>query len=240
MKTRVCIIDDEQLAIDELQILLSEFQYIEVCGTAKSKEKAIEVINSTKPDIVFLDIQLKNINAFSLLESIEVKTHIIFVTAYDEFAARAFEINALDYLLKPVLQTRLEEAINRFNLNIKPKKAPILEYKYTDRIVLTEKNEYKLICVSEIASITSDGDYTSLNLISGSKKLILKTLSEWEMLLPSTYFERIHRSTIINLELIDRIEKSFNNTCKVYLKNTNQSFQMSQRYTSKFLNKYKA
>ncbi len=240
MNIRVCIIDDEQLAIDELHMLLSKFDDVDVCATARSIEKAIEVINKTKPDIVFLDIQLKEHNAFSILELIKVKTHIIFVTAYDEFATRAFEINALDYLLKPVLQPRLEKAIKRFKLNISPEKPKTLEYKYSDRIIITEKNEYKLISINEIVSITADGDYTCLHLSNGSKKLILKSMLEWEKLLPNTHFERIHRSTIINLEFVSKIEKSFNNTCKVYLKNIKQYFQMSQRYTSKFLNKYKA
>ncbi len=240
MKTRICIVDDEQLAIDELNILLSDFKDIEVCGTAKSSKKATEIINETKPDIVFLDIQLKEINAFSILEFIKVKTHIIFVTAYDEYAARAFEINALDYLLKPVLQPRLKEAINRFYSNSVRLKTQELTYKYSDRIILTEKNEYKLISINEIVSIVSDGDYTCLYLKNNTKKLILKSMSTWEKLLPNQYFERIHRSTIINLEFIEKIEKSFNNTCKVYLKSINQSFQMSQRYTSKFLSKYKA
>lgn len=239
MKTKVCIIDDEPLAINELTLLLSKFNNIEIAATANSANDAIEIINRIKPDLVFLDIQLKEINAFSILEYIKIKTHIVFVTAYDEFATRAFEINALDYLLKPVINIRLEETISRFNSKIARKKPDEIKYKYNDRIVLNENNEYILISIKDIISISADGDYTCLNLINGSKKLILKSMIEWEKSLPKGYFERIHRSTIINIEYIDRIEKSFNNTCKVFLKNISKSLQMSQRYTAAFLNKYK-
>ncbi|TVZ54904.1 LytTR family two component transcriptional regulator [Lutibacter sp. Hel_I_33_5] len=240
MKTRVCIIDDEQLAINELTLLLSDYSDIEVCATAKSATEAISIINKNKPDIVFLDIQLKETNAFTIIDKIKVKTHIIFVTAYDEYAVRAFKINALDYLLKPVLKERLSESINRFYTKVSPKKVEELKYKYSDRIIINQKNEFKLISINEIIAITADGDYTCLLLKNDSKKLVLKPLSDWEKLLPYQNFERIHRSTIINLDAIDKIEKSFNNTCKVFLKNNPLPFQMSQRFTSKFLNKYKA
>ncbi len=240
MPITVCIVDDEPLAIHEMKSLLSQYKDISICATAKSANEAITVINTFKPDLVFLDIQLKEINAFSILESLTVKTHLVFVTAYNEFATRAFEINALDYLLKPVIPSRLEDTINRFKSNIKPLKPKITTYKHTDRIVINEKNEYRLIIISDILAITADGDYTNIYLLDGTKKLLLKSMAQWEALLPSHYFERIHRGTIINLEYIDSIEKGFNNTCKIYIKTLDLPFQMSQRYTAKFLSKYKA
>lgn len=240
MGIRVCIVDDEPLAINEMEMLLGENGGIEICGKATNAMEAIELVNKEKPDVVFLDIQLKEINAFSILEKLKVNTHIVFVTAYDKFATRAFEVNALDYLLKPVHPLRLKETLERYKSNTNFQRPKELTYKYADRIIISEKNEYKLIIIKDILFISSDGDYTTIHLNNDKKKLILKSMNDWEKLLPNEHFARIHRATIINLEYIERIEKGFNNTCKVYLEKLPQSLQMSQRYTVKFLSKYKA
>lgn len=239
MKISACIVDDEELAIKELQLLLSEHPEIEVCGTAKTAEEAIFAVNKQKPDIVFLDIQLLEVNAFSIIDEFKPMPFIVFVTAYDKFATDAFEINALDYLLKPIRPERLQNAISRFKTNNRATPNFTRKYKYSDKILITERNEYVLINIAEITSICSDGDYTVIHKIDGKKNMISRSMNKWEELLPENSFERIHRSTIINLEYIHKIEKGLNNTCLVFIQGQKDSFQMSQRATTKFLSKYK-
>lgn len=241
MKIKTCLVDDEELAIKELQLLLSDYPEIEICGIAQTANDAIQLIHSQKPDLVFLDIQLKEVNVFSIIEQLSTHSHIIFVTAYDQFATRAFEINALDYLLKPINPERLKDAISRYKSKTTDSiSSPETEkYKYSDRIIITEKNEYQMIKIEDIVSVCSDGDYTLIKRIDGKKSIILRSMNKWEELLPDNYFERIHRSTIINLEYVDKIEKGLNNTCLVFMQGQQESFNMSQRATVKFLNKYK-
>lgn len=239
MSIRACLVDDEKLAVKELQLLLSDYSEIEICGLAETADEAIDLLKQQKPDLVFMDIQLKEVNVFSVIEELPPEPHIIFVTAYDQFATRAFEINALDYLLKPINPKRLQESINRFKSNKYRQQASQERYKYSDRIILTERNEYRMIKIEDIVSICSDGDYTLISCIDGKKHLLLRSMNKWEQLLPAAYFERIHRGTIVNLEYVDKIEKGFNNTCFVFMAGQTDSYRMSQRATAKFLSKYK-
>ena len=118
---RALIIDDERLARNELNRLLEKFPEIEVVGEASNGEEAIEKIEELNPDLVFLDIQMPGMTGFEVLEHLHVVPNVIFVTAYDEYALKAFEVNALDYVLKPVELTRLEKAIEKVFVEAKPK-----------------------------------------------------------------------------------------------------------------------
>ena len=240
MKLNAIIVDDERLARKELRSLLGDFDQINVVGEAEDLSKTIALIKDRKPDVVFLDIQLRNENGFDLLEKIKPNFKLIFVTAFDEFAIRAFEINALDYLLKPVNPDRLATAIERlFEDDEEPKEDTELRKLEMDDRLFIEINERScFLKISEISHITASGDYTEIFMTDRNTSLIEKPLREWEERLPKKYFTRIHRSTIINLEQIDKIEILFNRTMEVYLRNFTQPFKVSRRFATQLKEKF--
>ena len=237
MKYKTVIVDDERLARKEMRRLLAEFDEIAIVGEAENLTEAIDLIQKEKPHIVFLDIQLSGENGFDLLEKIEQNFKLIFVTAFDAYAIRAFEVNALDYLLKPVNPERLAKAIERLaeENNAKNGFRPL---EFDDRIFLELGERSVFLKVCDISHINAAGDYSEIFTIDKRKLLIEKSLHEWEERLPEKHFLRIHRQTIINLEEIERIEPWFNRTFQVYLKNSRQPLAVSRRYTIKLKNRF--
>lgn len=238
MKYKTLIVDDERLARKEMRRLLAEFDEISVVGEAENLREAVEIIEKEKPQIVFLDIQLSNENGFELLEKTEQNFNLIFVTAFDAYAIRAFEVNALDYLLKPVNPDRLAKAIERLKKEKTDEKSEIRPLEFDDRIFLELGTRSIFLKVNEISHINSAGDYSEIFTISGKKHLIEKPLREWETRLPEKHFLRIHRQTIINLEEIEEIETWFNRTFQVRLKNFRQKLAVSRRYAVKLKQKF--
>lgn len=236
MKLKALIVDDERLARKELISMLADFENIEIVGEADDVDSAERAINQLDPDIVFLDIQMPGDSGFDLLERVNVRAKIIFVTAFDEYAIRAFEINALDYLLKPVNPIRLKDSIERFDET--SIESDNRELKYSDRLLLTMNNHLRFLKISEIVVINSAGDYSEIVTSDGKKSLTLKTMKEWEIRLPENFFTRIHRSTIINLELVDKLEEWFNNSYRVYMKNFNEPWTISRRYVTKLRERF--
>ena len=237
MKYKTIIVDDERLARKEMRRLLAEFDEIVIVGEAENLTEAICLIQTEKPQIVFLDIQLSGENGFDLLEKIQRNFKLIFVTAFDAYAIRAFEVNALDYLLKPVNPERLAKAIERLDeeTNNSNEFRPL---EFDDRIFLELAERSVFLKVCDISHINAAGDYSEIFAVGGKKFLIEKSLREWEERLPEKYFLRIHRQTIINLEEIRHIEPWFNRTFQVYLKNCTQPLAVSRRYTVKLKNRF--
>jgi len=238
MTFKVLLVDDERLARQELRELLSDFNDVQIIGEAKNLTEAVTLIKDKKPDIVFLDIQLRQENGFELLEKVVHNFKLIFVTAFDEFAIRAFEINALDYLLKPVNPKRLKASIDKLNkLNPVPV-LPVQALSIDDSIFLNLGEHSQFLQISKISHICASGDYTEVFTISGveigNARLVEKSLKEWQGRLPEKSFLRIHRSTIINISQIDSIEILPNRTMEVRLKNSTTIFTVSRRYASKF------
>jgi len=217
----------------ELISMLKHFENIYVIGEADNVDLAIKQIEEHKPDLVFLDIQMPGKSGFDLLDEIEVEAKIIFVTAYDEYAIRAFEVNALDYLPKPVSQERLTKTVERIINNDPNKNLIAKKLKYTDRLFLEFGTQMCFLKISEIAFIAAEGDYSMVNLINGKKGLVSKSMKEWEERLPKDFFCRIHRSSIVNTEVIDKIDKYFNNSYKISLKGVKESLIISRRYAKK-------
>jgi two-component system LytT family response regulator len=238
MKYKTVIIDDERLARKEMHRLLAEFDEIDVVGEAENLSEAVELITNEKPKIVFLDVQLSNENGFDLLEKIKPNFKLIFVTAFDDYAIRAFEVNALDYLLKPVNPERLEKAISRLKEEKQDEKPELRPLEFEDRIFLELGERSIFLKVSEISHINAAGDYSEIFTVGKRKLLIEKPLREWEDRLPAKHFLRIHRQTIINLEEIDTIETWFNRTFQVRLKTFSQPLAVSRRYAIKLKNKF--
>jgi two-component system LytT family response regulator len=242
MTFKALLVDDERLARQELRELLAEFSDVRIIGEAKNLSEAVDLIKDKKPDIVFLDIQLRQENGFDLLEKVVHNFSLIFVTAFDEFAIRAFEINALDYLLKPVNPKRLKASIDKlYQENAEPV-LPVQKLNIDDPIFLNLGDHSHFLQISKISHICASGDYTEVFTISGAAGgnalLVEKSLKEWEDRLPEKSFVRIHRSTIINISQIDSIEVLPNRTMEVSLKNSPRIFTVSRRYASKFKHQF--
>ena len=238
MKYKTIIVDDERLARKEMRRLLAEFDEIAVTGEAENLSEAIDLIKKEKPNIVFLDIQLSGENGFDLLEEVEQNFMLIFVTAFDAYAIRAFEVNALDYLLKPVNPERLAKAIARLAEEKPEEKPEFRPLEFDDRIFLELGERSIFLKVSDISHINAAGDYSEVLTIDKRKLLVEKPLREWETRLPEKQFLRIHRQTIINLEEIEEIETWFNRTFQVRLKKFPQPLAVSRRYAVKLKSKF--
>jgi two-component system, LytTR family, response regulator len=233
----VLVIDDERLARKDLISLLGAHENIRVIGQADDAPSAVRAIERLNPDVIFLDIQMPGDSGFDLLEKTDVEAEIIFVTAYDEFAIRAFEVNALDYLLKPVNPERLAKALEKLELQKQETPARIRRLKYDDRLFLMLGRHFRFLKVDTILTVTAAGDYSEVLTTGGNKGLTLKSMKEWEIRLPPQHFVRIHRSSIINMEFIDRVEEWFNYSFRVYLKGVEEPCVISRRYATKLKDK---
>ena len=236
-KLKAVIVDDERLARNDLISLLAEHDNIEVVGEAADAPSAIKTINKFEPDIIFLDIQMPGESGFDLLEQLKTNAKVIFVTAYDEFAIRAFEVNALDYLLKPVNPERLTKALERVQVESESGDLSLRQLDYEDHLFLMLDNSMRFLKVNTILHISAAGDYSEVFTNAGKKHLVLKSMKEWGNRLPHQHFCRIHRSTIINLNHVDRLEEWFNYSYRVYMKGIKEPFVMSRRYASKLKHK---
>jgi two-component system LytT family response regulator len=234
---RALVIDDERLARKDLIALLGAHDQVTVVGEAEDVPSAINTIQALNPDVIFLDIQMPGDSGFDLLEKTEVKAHIIFVTAYDEYAIRAFEVNALDYLLKPVNPERLAKALEKLELQEREPRAEIRKLNYDDRLFLMVGRSFKFLPVNAILIIHAAGDYTELLRADGSKGLTLKSMKEWEARLPKQHFIRIHRSAIVNMNFVERVETWFNYSFKVYIKGVKEPLVISRRYATQLKDK---
>ena len=209
---KVILIDDERLSRSELKRLLQEFPYVEVIGEAANADAGIEKIETLNPDLLFLDIQMPGKTGFDMLTELEKAPHVIFVTAYDEYALKAFDVNALDYLMKPVEPKRLADAI----IKVKQKDEEEL-LSYNNRGILSENDQVFVkdgercwfVKLSEVRLFESVGNYAKV-FFGINKPLILKSLNALEERLDEKVFFRANRKHIINLRMIEKIEPYFN------------------------------
>jgi two-component system LytT family response regulator len=231
-KYRAVLVDDERLARKALRNLLTAHESIEIVGEAENVASAEKLIAEYDPDLIFLDVQMPGESGFDLLEKADVKANVIFVTAYDEYAIRAFEVDAVDYLLKPVDPARLQSAIERLDRESVNRQEPKQKLLYDDPLFLTIDGHLRFLRISSIVYIQAAGDYSELVLTDGKKGLVLKSMMEWEERLPENHFCRIHRSTIVNMNHIDRIEEWFKSSYKVHLRGVETPLSMSHRYAA--------
>jgi two-component system LytT family response regulator len=231
---KAIIVDDERLARVNLKKLLEPHPKIEIVGEASSCQGAVDMINMFNPQLIFLDIQLSGETGFDLLEIIDNSIKIIFVTAYDEYAIRAFEVNAIDYLLKPVNPERLKVSIDRLINRAIAQKSEEKTYENSDSIYVRLNNySSRFIKISSITFIEPVGNYSKIVTIEGKHCLVLKTLKQWQEELPDNNFVRIHRSSIVNIEHVERIEKDSNTQHRAFLKNIAEPLEVSRRYAKK-------
>ncbi len=227
------IVDDEWLIREELKMMLTQYPEIKVVGEASNVSEAVVLINEYHPEVIFLDIQLQGKSGFDLFTQVKVNAKVVFVTAYDRYAIQAFEVNALDYLLKPIAKVRLDQTIQRILAveQIPPRETKPLVY--DDSLFILINGALKFIKVSGIHCLVAEGNYSYLYYKDCKKELVSKTLQEWEYVLPLKYFIRIHRSTIVNFELVEQVVKCKNYTFQVYLRGFEKPFIMSRRHATK-------
>jgi two-component system, LytTR family, response regulator len=224
------IIDDERLARLNLRKKLSMYSEIEVIGEASGIETGIKAIRDLGPDLLFLDIKLSDGTGFDLLSKVEFKGKVIFQTAYDEYACRAFEVNALDYLLKPITKERLNKVVdNLINSENEKKDYNIRKFRYDDRIMIEQKKNIHFIKVENIICIKADKEYSTLFENGGKEYLVLKSMNDWQKELPDEQFARIHRNCIINFNYIEQSER-LGSTANIFLKGIAEPVPISRGY----------
>lgn len=229
MPYRALLVDDERLARKQLRALLANFPEVEIVAEAATVPEALAATHTHRPDVVFLDIQMPGASGFDFLESAEGPFATIFVTAHDRFALRAFEVNGLDYLLKPVDGERLAQAIHRLSLRIEVAAATGPSLENSDYLFVTSSSAARFIQIKRIQYVLAAGPYSEIFVDDGSKWMILRSVKEWQARLPQAQFARIHRSTIVNLDFVDRIELLPNYSYRVLLRDPKCQLLMSRR-----------
>ena len=235
-KYKTLIVDDEKYARNDLKELLAFYPIIDVVGEAKSISTALELIEQLNPDIIFLDIQFPGELGFDLFDKTNIAAKVIFVTAYNEYAIRAFEVNACDYLLKPINPDRLALTIKRIMERNENNKNLTGSYNDEDLIYIQLNYRYYFVKISSIIKIQAQDHYTEIITNIGLKGLTNKSLIEWEECLPQNSFLKIHRSTIINKNYVDRIERGKNYSFYVYIKNIENPIVLSRRMARQIKN----
>lgn len=232
---KVLIIDDERLARKELSTLLAEYKDIEILGEAANADEAEEMIDKLNPDLIFLDIQMPGKTGFELLESLEKTPKVIFTTAYDEYALKAFEFNALDYLLKPIEPKRLTESINKIRKEVEAqaeRQKSGNQLTVNDQVFVKDGDNCWFVRLKDVRLFESDGNYIKVY-FDKNKPMIHKSLNALDEKLDNKHFFRVSRKHIINLEWIDEIETWFNGGLMVKLKGGDK-VEVSRRQATKF------
>jgi len=222
---RTIIIDDEPLALDLIKNFLSHRNDIDLIAEANNGFEALKLIHELKPDLIFLDIQMPKINGFELLEVLKEKPKVIFTTAFDHFALKAFEYSAVDYLLKPFSKERLFQAIDKVKVDIASpldtQQMKLTDYlahesKELERVVVRQGNKVNVIAIDKIYYLEAQDDYVMIYAENGNF-LKEKTMKYFESSLPASFI-RIHRSHIVNISQIIGIEQYIKNTHVVKMK----------------------
>jgi len=204
--SRVLLVDDERLARARLRRLLEAYPDLEVAGEAASVDEAVAALATEAFDLVFLDVQMPGGPGFELFDRCRVRVPVVFVTAFDQHALRAFEVNALDYLLKPVSPQRLEQCLCRVEAQGRTEATRLFEV--GDRVCVTDARGLRFVRLTDLVVIRSAGDYTELLLRDGTSPLCKTTMAQWESRLPQREFHRVHRSSIVRLAAVERLERS--------------------------------
>jgi two-component system, LytTR family, response regulator len=213
-KMRVAIVDDEELARKLLREYLSDCEDVEVVAECANGFEAVKAVTDLKPDLLFLDIQMPRLDGFEVLELVGREVSVIFITAYDKYALRAFEVHAVDYLLKPFSPERLSEALNRARPRLDAKQtfpppevavAARAPGAHLERIAIRDGAKVHVIPVAKVDYVEAQDDYVSFH-SEGKSLLKQQTLAEVENAMDSAQFVRIHRSYILNIDRLARLE----------------------------------
>jgi len=231
---KAIIIDDERLARKELTSLLEKHKEIEIAAEAANADEAFELINEHMPDLLFLDIQMPGKTGFELLEMLDAVPKVIFTTAYDEYALKAFEVNALDYLQKPIQPERLEESIAKLKTQEKSSEIVKSDKKLglNDQVFVKDGDKCWFVSLGDIRYFESDGNYIKV-FFDKNRPMIHKSLNALDEKLDERSFFRASRKHIINLSWLESIEPWFNGGLMVKLKGGDK-VEVSRRQSAKF------
>ena len=233
---RAIIIDDERLARNELKKLLQDFPQVEVVDEAANAAEGIEKIDLLNPDLIFLDIQMPGKTGFDMLQDLDKAPHVIFTTAYDEYALKAFEVNALDYLMKPIEPGRLADALQKLQQADEKEmsqqnglRGMLTE---SDQVFVKDGERCWFVKLSDVRLFESVGNYAKV-FFGTNKPLILKSLNALEERLDEKTFFRANRKHIVNMRMIDKIEPYFNGGLLLELQG-GEKIEVSRRQAVKF------
>ncbi len=245
---RTILVEDDPVSMRLLKEFIKKFPYIQIIAEAVSFSEAEQALNNHKDfDLLITDIDLQGANALDLIKYVNPKTNILFTTSFSEFAVKAFEYNTIDYILKPISFDRLEKALSRIKTDEEIEVVEAVEEKATqgqrlsidNMILMNINNEMKFIKIKDINFIEAKGNYTAVSMVDGVTFTTYGLIKVWEDKLPQDDFFRIHRSTIVNLHNVQKIEKGTYDTGILYLKGVTEPFEVSRNYFSIIKNKFK-
>ncbi len=246
MRIKTLVVDDEPLARDRIKDLLEEESEFDLVGESCNGFEAVKHISEKQPDLVFLDVQMPEMDGFEVLDTInsEDMPHIIFITAYDQYALRAFEVHALDYLLKPFDQKRFRKSILRAKEQIDQSNSATItdrfheliqelkpNQRYMERLVIKSEGRIFFVKTDEISWIEAAGNYVTVH-VNGEEHLIRDTMNSMERKLNPEKFMRIHRSRIVNIEHVKEIQPFYNGENLIILNNGTE-LTLSRKYREK-------
>lgn len=252
-KIRSVVVDDVDMIRMTMKKLLQNFPVIELVGEAADYDSAKELINKTKPDLVFLDIDLNGITSLDLISEVNCNPKIIFITAHPDFALKAFELNAVDYIMKPISIDRIRKAIERITSSMiataieEQPEEPVAGFNESEEgkleadqlILLNFDNKMNFIKIKDIHYIEAFGNYTKIYMNDGKLSITYNSIKGWASRLPEDLFIQIHRSTMVNLTQVTKIERAANDTGRLQLSGIEKPFEISRSYFYQMKKKYK-
>lgn len=244
---KTIIIEDDSASVNLLTEFLKSFDFIDVIGIASTFKDSETLLQNSSAivDLVILDIDLQGANSLDLIKYLTPQTKILFTTSFTEFAVKAFEYNTIDYIVKPLSFDRLKKALGRINLVEKNVEEIEDIHKLNSRfginnmVLMNINNEMKFIKIKDINYIQAKGNYTNVCLDDGTQFVTYGLIKIWEDKLPLDDFFRVHRSTIVNLHNVIKIDKGTYDTGILYLKGIDEPFEVSRNYFSIIKNKFK-
>lgn len=257
---RIVIVDDERLVRRDIASVVKEFPNTEIIGEADSVEAAEQLLSAMTPDLVLLDIHMPPRSGFDVVEYIQPETtDVVFVTAFDRYAIRAFDVHSLDYLLKPIKAERFSRTLERVQTNIRRRQqesvfgnnaayevseqlslakiALIPDLSYADHILAKLGRKQRLIPLKEICYFQSIENYTEIVTVQGSIYPTTRSLKDWEQCLPND-FMRVHRAYIVNVHYVERIRDNPNYTKELYLRPLSKAIPISRRWATEWRKRF--
>lgn len=232
------IIEDSPIYLKVLEELVRENKDLELIASTTDFVEGKTILQTMIPDLILLDVEIGEMTSFDLIPFINPQSRVIFVTSHTEYAVKAFEVSAIDYLVKPVTKQRLQQAIQRFKDSMEglgnngSSEESEEKFSMDQRIMVAADDRYVLVEVSEIMYIEALGNYVQIYIGPEKRLVTYGSIKNWSNRLPEKFFFQIHRSTVINLDYLERIEKYTNDTGRAYLKGKPEPLEISRNFFS--------